>query len=660
MQNDQSHFHRNIFLVFIGLIIFLVYFWTTSSSVVLEDDGYFLLSAYFNGISHPPGYPLYTVIAHLFSQIPVGSVALRVHLLSSIFAVMATIILWLFMEKLTNNRIVASVTIICLAFSDIFWSQAIISEVYSLNVLLVLLLVYLSFEISSETRYNKKIIYICLMSIIYGLGLSNHWPLIILSTPMLMAFCWPERKLFLTNFHLVIIFLLMGLTPYAWLYFHSQSDPFISFYGPLENLHDLWFFISRQGYAEVDYSPSAGVIDKLLFLKFVITQTVYQFGYISLPFLLTGFVMQWRYKKNNFAIGLCLGYLGSTLVLIILLGFDYDYLHRSIFRVYPIVSYTVCAIWIGIGLEYVVGLKQLGKYIKTSRKFIGYSLGLVISCSVFAHNLPGNYRNHDTWAADFARTLLDSLPRNAILFVKSDTNTGPIGYMNLVEHYREDITLFHSTGQVLKNRLYRPFKINYQEMQGRIDNFIQSSDREIFYTGYLYHNYGIEDYGLYYRVLKNKPKGFVRAITKPEILNYWYNMIKRGEPIDPWERIHFVDKLSDGCRVLNAVVSYSNDPGQTLKDLKEAACDNLQGIFLQIERQLDSAEPDWDYISGLLDKGQNYLSTALLKSSVGFYYYYRGIQLLAQSDELHARTYFQKSVQAWDDPENPARQIKLN
>ena len=34
------------------------------------------------GVAHPPGYPLFTILAKLFIYIPVGSTAYRVNLLS--------------------------------------------------------------------------------------------------------------------------------------------------------------------------------------------------------------------------------------------------------------------------------------------------------------------------------------------------------------------------------------------------------------------------------------------------------------------------------------------------------------------------------------------------------------------------------------------------
>ena len=76
--------NRQLFL-FTAIVIFMVYLFSAPKGVVLEDDGLFLMAAWFNGIAHPPGYPLYTLFSHLATWIPAGTVAYRVHLLSAIF-----------------------------------------------------------------------------------------------------------------------------------------------------------------------------------------------------------------------------------------------------------------------------------------------------------------------------------------------------------------------------------------------------------------------------------------------------------------------------------------------------------------------------------------------------------------------------------------------
>jgi hypothetical protein len=103
------------------------------------------------------------------------------------------------------------------------------------------------------------------IALCFGLGLSNHWPLFVLSSPLVIAMLWPWDRSRIILFIKAIPFLLVGLLPYLWMVIRSQMDPVISFYGPINSLYKLWFVISRAGYADVDTSSTATWIDKYEF-----------------------------------------------------------------------------------------------------------------------------------------------------------------------------------------------------------------------------------------------------------------------------------------------------------------------------------------------------------------------------------------------------------
>src|SRR5437879_11398032 len=74
---------RHLLIVFVAL--FSLYAYSAPRTVALEDDGLFIMSSYFLGLSQPPGYPLHSLLGKLFTLLPVGSIAFRVHLLSGFF-----------------------------------------------------------------------------------------------------------------------------------------------------------------------------------------------------------------------------------------------------------------------------------------------------------------------------------------------------------------------------------------------------------------------------------------------------------------------------------------------------------------------------------------------------------------------------------------------
>src|SRR5215831_1967577 len=74
----------SVLIVFIASL--LVYSFTLAPTVTLVDSGELIVAAKSLGVAHPPGFPLYVLLAHLATLIPIGSIAFRVNLASAIFA----------------------------------------------------------------------------------------------------------------------------------------------------------------------------------------------------------------------------------------------------------------------------------------------------------------------------------------------------------------------------------------------------------------------------------------------------------------------------------------------------------------------------------------------------------------------------------------------
>src|SRR5205807_9860270 len=102
----------------VALALFALYAATAPRTVALEDDGLFILSSYFLGIEHPPGYPLHTLLGKLFTYLPVGSVAYRVHLLSGVLGGLSCAGLWLCAGVLVPGRLPAYVAALGLGVSS--------------------------------------------------------------------------------------------------------------------------------------------------------------------------------------------------------------------------------------------------------------------------------------------------------------------------------------------------------------------------------------------------------------------------------------------------------------------------------------------------------------------------------------------------------------
>src|SRR3954469_6923355 len=195
--------------------LFALYALTAPRTVAVEDDGLFILSSYFLGIEHAPGSPLFTLVGHLFTMLPVGSVAYRVHLASAFFGGLACGAAWLCARALTGGRLPAYLAALGLGVTPVFWSQAIIAEVYTLNALFFLALVFLGLHALEGRRVLPW------MALLFGLSLSNHWPLMLLVAPAFALLLLPRLAELARRFPLLAALVAVGLLPYAWMVVRS-------------------------------------------------------------------------------------------------------------------------------------------------------------------------------------------------------------------------------------------------------------------------------------------------------------------------------------------------------------------------------------------------------------------------------------------------------
>ena len=62
---------------------FVLYVLTLAPTVTLVDSGELIVASAKLGVAHPPGFPLYVLLAHIASLLPLGSTAVRIHLAST-------------------------------------------------------------------------------------------------------------------------------------------------------------------------------------------------------------------------------------------------------------------------------------------------------------------------------------------------------------------------------------------------------------------------------------------------------------------------------------------------------------------------------------------------------------------------------------------------
>jgi hypothetical protein len=127
------------------LISLLIYLKTLAPTVLYYDPTAFpdsvvlQIQAIVLGIPHTTGYPTWVMLTHLFTYIPVGDPAYRVNLSSAVYATAAVLLVYLLCLRLTRRAVPSFVGALLFGLSRDFWSQAVITEIYTLNALFVAL-----------------------------------------------------------------------------------------------------------------------------------------------------------------------------------------------------------------------------------------------------------------------------------------------------------------------------------------------------------------------------------------------------------------------------------------------------------------------------------------------------------------------------------------
>jgi 4-amino-4-deoxy-L-arabinose transferase-like glycosyltransferase len=638
------------YLVVIALVL-AAYLWSMPRTVVFEDDGLFILAAYFNGISHPPGYPVYTLLGHLATWLPLGSVAARVHALSALFGALSCLCLWWLVHTWLRDRVYAMLAALVCGFSATFWSQAIIAEVYTLNAFLFFLICILVVRWQERAGQPGSERLLCWAGFVYGIGLSNHWPLLVLSSPMLLALAWPQWRRLFRNFHKPLFFCVIGLLPYLWMVIRSRMNPEISFLGPIDSLSEFWYCVSRQIYSEVDHNIDAGFVDKLWFCLFSLQETARQFGYGFSVLIVAGFLAQWKYLDKRTGIALVAGYLGSTLVLALLLGFEYDLEHKNLFKVYPLIAFSIAAIWFVIGLKWLLET-VIARYLTvTGTPVIKSLIVMMVVISVAIINLPGNYRAEDTLAYYYARILLQSLDRDAVFFTFVDSDVAPVAYLNKIEKLRSDVTLMNVNGFVFSNRLFKPSAAQAHKHE-QLSQFLKNENRPVYYIRGIPALYGRNDFGLYYQVNKELDESRVKPAGRKSILDFFENVLNTDRLYDPWE-VMMLESLSiDYCRL--ATYFYLNGIERYGQESLRRICRGYKAGILMVEILIEHGYTGVEMMENVLaslQESDRYDRSRMLRADVE---YLRGRLKLLKNENVRALEHFNRSITIWPNEANKA------
>lgn len=418
-----------------------VYILNLPPTVTGEDSGELIAAAYTLGIPHPPGYPLWCMLGHMFCWLPFGSVAWRVALMSAVWGAATVGIICLLVIRITRSRLAGAAAGLTLAFSAEFWAQSVIAEVYSLNALLIVLCLFIL--ITWEQSRRNSLLYT--FAAVYGLGLCNHHT---------MHYLGPFFALFIMAVHRhpwrywrpylampAIAFGLWGLI-HLYLPIRSLANPPMDWGNP-ETLGGFLNTLLRGQYGQpletMPRSPARLLEQILVFLKIYAGQFTWFLCWLPL----LGLYPLWKQNRRHAAliVGLIV-YLAAGIIWTV--NFETDPQAIWVHSVFFIPCFMAAAILSGTAIAWLTRLRP--RSIPT--KPLAIALAIAIVLGPLAAHYRANDKSHYWFAYDYGMALLAGLEEDAYYFPAGDHTLFPLLYLQIVEGVRPDVTVAAKYGYI--------------------------------------------------------------------------------------------------------------------------------------------------------------------------------------------------------------------
>jgi Protein of unknown function (DUF2723) len=423
--------------------------------------------SYFWGVAHPPGYPLYTILCHLFTMLPFDTVPYRVCVFDALMGSLGILFSFLIFNKVFKHLGIALAGALLLSVCSTVWNQNIIAKLYSMNFLLCVWVYYICLLIREkpfDKSTTKKFLY---LGVVAGLSLANHWPIFLLNSPG--YFCFVRKDWFKKNYVLIFLAgLCVAFIPYLMMLYRSQADPTVAFLGPIKDVSDLWSYVARNYYSITDASVLHTWHDTFsFFVNFLRSFWLRDYIFLTVPLALAGVYRLFKTEDRRLALSVIPMFLSTTFTLLFLLKYEYNDLDENIQRVYWLVPFFAYAFWVTAGASWV----------EARKKYAGLALLMLCVLTQLFMYYHKNNLSHDDFAEAYARTVLSHVPAGEKLIVSTDADVGPVGVTNLILGVNPTVQLYTGSGVFFKNRIFDPHIMGYNQRQQLIIDFIKSVGR---------------------------------------------------------------------------------------------------------------------------------------------------------------------------------------
>lgn len=449
----MSNYIKNIpFIIFI--ISLIVYILTLSPTVSYIDSGELAAAVATLGICHPTGYPLFTMLGHIWTFLPISSsIIYELNLLSAVLIALASSFVYLisfYLLTKTNiteisNIIVSSSVALTFSFAETIWQQATSIEVYPLQILLYSAIIYFIIRAKYEDNFKLWLI----SALLTGLAFTNHMTTILIIPGCIYLFFKKmgkgfefdsnKRKQFLYLLAFIMICSLIylylpirsaSLPVINWGWVHRDFDKFL--YHVQGKQYQLWMFSGEQ-------------LDDNILRYFSILP--YQFAFVGLIFIIIGI-----YKLYK---------ISSTITIFIIINIISNVIYAINYSIHDIDSYFSLS-FINLCIFIPFGFYLI--FEKMNKQLI-YSI-LLLPIINLVINYQANDMSNNYYVNDYTKAMSSQMEKNAIIITAQwDYFNAAMQYFQYVENYRNDIVIVEKE---LMRRTWYP--LQFERMQPELYN----------------------------------------------------------------------------------------------------------------------------------------------------------------------------------------------
>jgi transmembrane protein TMEM260 (protein O-mannosyltransferase) len=381
------------------------------------------------GIAHPPGYPLFTLLAHVLGfVVPRPWSAINVlTLLAAATAVGSAGLLILRMAR-HSGRPHATASALAgmglFAVSPTWWSQASIGEVYTLH----LAIITLGFALLAGKEPRDLL----LAAYVFGLGLAHH-PLTLPALLVALVYVIVGRRA--VNVRHVVL-LLLPLSLYLVLFLRAKWNPVFDWGDPRVPAR-LWWMMSgaqyHQNLLREGWQVALGAWVHALSLT-----SVTQLGWVGTTLVTVGAITLFRTARPEL-LWLSLLFVGSCFV-----GSAYDIPDPAAYFLPAVLALIVLA-----GMGFGEAWRACERMSVPRKRLVAQaSCAGILAAGVLVVAKEGSMRAtlaRDTSAYDYALSGTETLEKNAIVLSRGDGRTFSLWYGSTVLRSRPDVVVVYES-----------------------------------------------------------------------------------------------------------------------------------------------------------------------------------------------------------------------